>query len=256
MGLGLIIGFIAYLQLGITSNYNATQISIIHTSLLSLLESPLVVASSQSSNNGYNSCSHGSRTSLSNRRLKSVLLCCWPPSSDWDCLDCLPLNLTQLLTIGFRSPDIASGRTPQKTPFLAAAILQSDAAVLADRTENTVSNTSSIVVWRSCQHRLHRKYLFQWYFHWWRSVACSIVASLFIVPLPSNGCLFHSPCHNIKALYNIKNCWILFFLLNIIFCLMFCWYLLQFNVFHTFSIMMSDGNLFLLFMLFVWISGV
>jgi hypothetical protein len=35
------------------------------------------------------------------------------------------------------------------------------------------------------------------------------------------------------------------------FWLTFCWYLLQFNVFHTPSIMMSDGNLLLLCMLFV-----
>jgi hypothetical protein len=31
---------------------------------------------------------------------------------------------------------------------------------------------------------------------WWCGVSCSTVASLFVVPLPSNGCLFHSLCHN------------------------------------------------------------
>jgi hypothetical protein len=96
-------------------------------------------------------------------------------------------------------------------------MLQSDSAAVADGTENPISNTSSTVGWRSCWCSLHRKHHFQWYFHWGRGVSCSIVARLFIVPLPSNGCLFRSPCHNIKTFYNIRNRWILFFLFNIIF---------------------------------------
>jgi hypothetical protein len=52
MGFGLVIGFTAQLQLGITSNYNAAQITITHTSLLSLLQPPLVGAWLQSSSNG------------------------------------------------------------------------------------------------------------------------------------------------------------------------------------------------------------
>jgi hypothetical protein len=51
--------------------------------------------------------------------------------------------------VGFSSPDIALGRTPQKTLFLAAAVLQSDPAAVADRTENPVSSGTSIgdMVW-------------------------------------------------------------------------------------------------------------
>jgi hypothetical protein len=51
----LVIGFIAHLQLAIASNYNASQVTITHTSLPSLLRPPLVVAWLQFSNNGYSS---------------------------------------------------------------------------------------------------------------------------------------------------------------------------------------------------------
>jgi hypothetical protein len=64
MGFGLVIGFTAHLQLGITSNYNAAHITINHTRLLSLLDHPLVVAWLQSSKKGYSSHKH-----------KNVLFC-------------------------------------------------------------------------------------------------------------------------------------------------------------------------------------
>jgi hypothetical protein len=70
IGFGLVIGFIAHLQLGITSNYNAAQIIIVHTSLLSMLQPTVVVAWPQSSNKGYSSHPYGSRTALPNHRLK------------------------------------------------------------------------------------------------------------------------------------------------------------------------------------------
>jgi hypothetical protein len=64
-------GFIAHLQLRITRNYNAAQVTITHTSLLSLLQPPLVVTWLQSSNKGYSSHAYGSRTALPNCRLKT-----------------------------------------------------------------------------------------------------------------------------------------------------------------------------------------
>jgi hypothetical protein len=53
------------LQLGTISDYKATQITRTHTSIPSLLQSRLVVAWLQTSNNGYSSCSYGSRTQFS-----------------------------------------------------------------------------------------------------------------------------------------------------------------------------------------------
>lgn len=55
---------------GITSNCNAARIIITHTSLLGLLQPPLVVAWSQSSNKGYSSCPYGSWTALPHGWLK------------------------------------------------------------------------------------------------------------------------------------------------------------------------------------------
>jgi hypothetical protein len=49
-GFGSVIGFVAQLQLGTTSNYNTAHITITHISLLGLLQRPLVVAWLQSSN--------------------------------------------------------------------------------------------------------------------------------------------------------------------------------------------------------------
>jgi hypothetical protein len=65
---------------------------------------------------------------------------------------------------------------------------------LHEHTENTASHNYS-VAWRNCPRGRLRKHRSQLYFHWLRGVTCSVVASLFIVPLPSNGSLFHSPCH-------------------------------------------------------------
>jgi hypothetical protein len=125
-GFGLVIGINGEIQLGNACNYNAAQISATHTSLLSLLclyglspgngsqrrrslsfhvsrlrsslagaslTSQLGIVCSQPSNKGYSSRLYGSRTAFPNRRLKTVLLCRWPPrqasgppSSDSDCL--------------------------------------------------------------------------------------------------------------------------------------------------------------------------
>jgi hypothetical protein len=49
----LVIGFLVHLQLGITKNCNTAQLTITHTSLLSLLQPPLVGAWLQSSNSDY-----------------------------------------------------------------------------------------------------------------------------------------------------------------------------------------------------------
>jgi hypothetical protein len=57
------------IKLGIKSSYNAAQITIIHISFLSMLQTPLVVAWLQSSNKGYSSATYGSRTALPNRRI-------------------------------------------------------------------------------------------------------------------------------------------------------------------------------------------
>jgi hypothetical protein len=76
----LVIRFTAHLQLEITSSYNATQVSITHIRFLSLSQPPLVVAWLQSSNKGYSSHPYSSRTALSNRRLKTVMLCTWLPA--------------------------------------------------------------------------------------------------------------------------------------------------------------------------------
>jgi hypothetical protein len=54
------IGFTAHLQHGITSNYDAEQITITHTNLFRLLQPPLFVARLQSSNMGYSSRPHAS----------------------------------------------------------------------------------------------------------------------------------------------------------------------------------------------------
>jgi hypothetical protein len=73
-GIGLVIGFITYLKLVTTINYNTALITVTHTSLLSLLQPPTVVARLQSSNKGYSchSCSLG--TALRNRPLNTSLL--------------------------------------------------------------------------------------------------------------------------------------------------------------------------------------
>jgi hypothetical protein len=54
----------------------------------------------------------------------------------------LHTDVTQLC---FDSPDIASGRHPQKTPLLVVASLQYDEVVAADRVESTVSRSGFIV---------------------------------------------------------------------------------------------------------------
>jgi hypothetical protein len=51
--------------------YNASQISITHTSLLRLIQPPLVVAWLQPSNKGYSSDPYGSKTALLNWCLNS-----------------------------------------------------------------------------------------------------------------------------------------------------------------------------------------
>jgi hypothetical protein len=66
MGFGLVVGFIGHLQLGITSNYDAAQITVALTSLLSLLQPLLDVAWLQSSNKGYSSRPCSLRTALTN----------------------------------------------------------------------------------------------------------------------------------------------------------------------------------------------
>jgi hypothetical protein len=193
----LVIGFIALLQLRITSNYNVAQISIIHTSFLSLLQPPLVVAWLQSSNKDYSSCPYGSRMALPNHQLKTLKLnfsaagllaraqdflsqtdCLWT-NSHFDCkLPCWS-SWSSLYSFG------------------------------TNRTENTSSNSSPIIVW--CHYCCKQVFIAPlpsngWCI-WWRGVVCSIVASPFIVPLPSNGCFFHSPCHNIPTylMLNLNN---------------------------------------------------
>jgi hypothetical protein len=58
-GTVLVNGFIAHLHLGITSNCNAAQITITHTSLLNLSQPPLIVARLQPSIKGYSSRPYG-----------------------------------------------------------------------------------------------------------------------------------------------------------------------------------------------------
>jgi hypothetical protein len=97
--------------------------------------------------------------------------------------------------MGFGSPDIASGGTPQKTLFPTFLLLLGDVTVVADHTENTISSGTSIgdLVWHV--PLLHHCLLCR----------CLAMAASSIL------------CHNIKAFYNITNCGILFFFLNIIF---------------------------------------
>jgi hypothetical protein len=59
-------------NLGSRNNYKTEWIAIIHTSLLSLLRPPLVVAWLQFSNRGYSSHPYVSPTPLHNLRLKTV----------------------------------------------------------------------------------------------------------------------------------------------------------------------------------------
>jgi hypothetical protein len=98
--------------------------AITHTSLLSLLQPPLVVAWLQSSNKGYSSRPYGSRTALPNRRLKTVLLCPWPLFSDW-------LQVRQ------------SHITTDSLPSIRA--MSQLYTLGADRTESTSSHKSSTV---------------------------------------------------------------------------------------------------------------
>jgi hypothetical protein len=69
-GFELVNVFMTYLQLGITRDCNAAQITLTHTSFLSLLQPPLDVARLQSSDKGY-----ASRTALPNSRLNSPDSC-------------------------------------------------------------------------------------------------------------------------------------------------------------------------------------
>jgi hypothetical protein len=69
-----------HFQLGIASDYNVTQISISRTSLLSLLQSPLIVAWLQTSNKCYSSRSYGSKAALPNRWNHNVPFLTWSPS--------------------------------------------------------------------------------------------------------------------------------------------------------------------------------
>jgi hypothetical protein len=77
-GSGLVMGFIAYLQLGITSSYNAAQITITNTSLPSLLKPPLVVAWFGLLTRAITQALNGSRTTFPNSRLETILLWPWP----------------------------------------------------------------------------------------------------------------------------------------------------------------------------------
>jgi hypothetical protein len=70
-GVWMVIRFIAHLQLEITSN--VAQTTVTYTSLLGLLQHPLLVAWLQSSNMGYSSRPYDSRTAFPNLRLKTIL---------------------------------------------------------------------------------------------------------------------------------------------------------------------------------------
>jgi hypothetical protein len=66
------------------------------------LTSQLRVAWSQSSNKGYSSCPYSSRIVFPNRRLKTTLLCRWPPRQDpgppQTVSGCLPSSISTQLT--------------------------------------------------------------------------------------------------------------------------------------------------------------
>jgi hypothetical protein len=118
----LVIGFIGHLQLGITGNYNAAQITITPTSLLSLLQPPLGVVWLQYFNKGYSSRPCSLRTAPTNRRLRpptscrlSLLAHTYSRQSSVTQLDSAKARI--------RSRYIASGRTPQKTPLPTALLL-------------------------------------------------------------------------------------------------------------------------------------
>jgi hypothetical protein len=102
--------------------------------------------------------------------LKTVLPCPWPsqgpgpPFSDW-------------LVMAAGPRYIASGRTAQKTPFHAAAMLYRDIAIAADCIENITSNSSSIVAYVSVAA-----------FTWCLLSHC-LAAGVLAEPFPTNGCL-------------------------------------------------------------------
>jgi hypothetical protein len=81
-GFGLVIEFIAHLQLVTTINYNTALITVTQTSLLSLLQPPLAVAQLQSPNKGYSLCPSSLQTAFTNHWQKTALLSPGPPSSD------------------------------------------------------------------------------------------------------------------------------------------------------------------------------
>jgi hypothetical protein len=171
---GLVIGLIVHLQLGTTSrsNCNAAQTITTHNSLLSMLQPPLVVAWSQSSNKGYSSLPCSLRTALTNRRLKTVLLCPWPPRQGpgppfSDCL-----RTPNSLKVQTGSPYIAFGRTPHETLLLSVTLLMCltlcdvshssvTVCLTSGRVENTASRNSSIVAlpWRRARRATAQKWI-------------------------------------------------------------------------------------------------
>jgi hypothetical protein len=80
------------------------------------LTTELGVAWFQSSIKGYSSRPYGSGTAHSNHRLKTVLLCPWPPSQGPGpgLTVCRPTQSPNYLKATFGSTYIASGQTPQK----------------------------------------------------------------------------------------------------------------------------------------------
>jgi hypothetical protein len=123
MGFELITGFIEHLQHGIPSNCNAAQITVTHTSLLSLLQPPLVVGWLQFSNKGFlAACELHSLTT------DSTFHCCAHGllAKAQGLSACRPthnLRPPNSLKAPIGSPYIASGQTPQKTLLLAITLL-------------------------------------------------------------------------------------------------------------------------------------
>lgn len=121
---------------------------------------------------------------------------CWPSSAQWFLVF---YCLMALLTMGFSSPDMAWGQTPQKIPFLAGAMLQSEAETMVDCTENTASSSSAITAGVSVAA-----------ITWWILSHC-LVIGLFAEPFSSNGCLwwflnsdFQQISHNMYSHQTVK----------------------------------------------------
>lgn len=148
MGFGLVILFSAHLHLEISSSYNFAQITITCTCLLSLL---------QPSNKGYSSCPFSSRTALPNCRLKTHwhywrLDCCWSVPEQWF----LVLSPTVLMTIFYSLMALGNlWMDHTENTSSCSAMLQDDAAADTDCTEDTNSNSSSIIAYkRTYRHEM------------------------------------------------------------------------------------------------------